>query len=75
MASALASHYKCGVNELPLSFAVSWLEQKFLKFLKFFLLTCENLNDTNEIIYQPDYYKRAVAQLLTCLSLGIQGIK
>jgi hydroxylamine reductase (hybrid-cluster protein) len=45
VASALASHYKCSVNQLPLSFAVSWLEQK------------------------------AVAQLLTCLSLGIQGIK
>jgi hydroxylamine reductase len=45
VASALAAHYKCSVNQLPLSFAVSWLEQK------------------------------AVAQLLTCLSLGIQGIK
>lgn len=45
VASALASHYKCSVNQLPLSFAVSWLEQK------------------------------AVAQLLTCLALGIQGIK
>jgi len=44
VALALADAFKCGVNDLPLSFAVSWLEQK------------------------------AVAQLLTCLSLGVKGI-
>jgi len=44
IASALASAFKCDINALPLSFHVSWLEQK------------------------------AVAVLLTLLSLGIKGI-
>ena len=45
IAVALADKLKIGVNELPLEFGVSWLEQK------------------------------AVAQLLTCLHLGLTGIK
>ncbi|MDQ7091045.1 MAG: hydroxylamine reductase [Methylococcales bacterium] len=44
IASALADAFECNVNELPLSFMVSWFEQK------------------------------AVAVLLTLLSLGIRGI-
>lgn len=28
VASALAEHYKCGVNDLPINFAISWFEQK-----------------------------------------------
>ena len=44
IASALADAFECEVNELPLSFMVSWFEQK------------------------------AVAILLTLLSLGIRGI-
>lgn len=44
IASALAGAFECGVNDLPLSFMVSWFEQK------------------------------AVAVLLTLLSLGIRGI-
>jgi hydroxylamine reductase len=45
IAVALAGAFECEVNELPLSFILSWYEQK------------------------------AVAILLTLLSLGIQGIK
>lgn len=44
MASALAAALGCGVNDLPLTLAISWLEQK------------------------------AVAVLLTLLSLGVKGI-
>ncbi len=44
IASALADAFECEVNELPLSFMISWFEQK------------------------------AVAVLLTLLSLGIRGI-
>jgi len=45
VAIALSKAFKCGVNELPLSFILSWYEQK------------------------------AVAILLTLLSLGIKGIR
>ena len=45
IASALAKAFSCSVNELPLSFVLSWYEQK------------------------------AVAILLTLLSLGIKGIR
>lgn len=44
VAVALASAFKCSVNELPLTLVISWFEQK------------------------------AVAVLLTLLSLGVKGI-
>eukprot|EP00457_Paulinella_chromatophora_P002931 gb/GEZN01002936.1/.p1 GENE.gb/GEZN01002936.1/~~gb/GEZN01002936.1/.p1 ORF type:complete len:623 (+),score=109.80 gb/GEZN01002936.1/:207-1871(+) len=43
VALALASHFKCGVNDLPLSFAISWFEQKAVAVL----LTLLHLNVQN----------------------------
>ena len=36
VATALADVYKCGVNDLPLQFAISWFEQKVRFYAPFF---------------------------------------
>lgn len=75
MAAALAEHYKCGLNDLPINYAISWFEQKGESGRGCRRRPCIHCPLTDPLTtHTTTQHTSAVAVFLTMLHLGIQNI-